>query len=122
KKIDLIYENAYKRERDIWNIVYPTNKAELITEGGLRLVLPYIKGENLTKCISSDPIIRCKQLLSVAYAIQAFHQLGWNYTDFNADNVLINEKSDGTFQAYLIDFDAIFEIHRFRSNHELLIL
>lgn len=122
KKIDDIYANAYKREQNIWNEVYPTNKAHLFTEYGLRLVLPYLPGENLSRCISENPLTRCQQLLSVAHAVKTFHQLGYNYTDFNADNVLIHEKSDGSFQAYLIDFDAVFEIKRFRTNHELLIL
>ncbi|WP_419418461.1 lipopolysaccharide kinase InaA family protein [Legionella sp. D16C41] len=107
KQIDKAQEESYRLECERWNLVYPNNKACLFTEDGLRLVLPCLPGKNLSECLSDDELIRCKQLLSVAYAIQKFHNLGFTYTDFNLDNVLLEEKSEGVFQAYLIDFNDL---------------
>ncbi|WP_131781743.1 lipopolysaccharide kinase InaA family protein [Legionella gresilensis] len=107
KHINTAQEASYRLECERWNLVYPNNKAYLFTEDELRLVLPCLPGENLSECLSDNQLIRCKQLLSVAYAIQKFHKLGFTYTDFNLDNILIEENSEGDFKAYLIDFNDL---------------
>lgn len=111
KMIDHAQEASYRQEQTIWNHVYPNNKAYLSTDGGLRLVLPCLPGKTLTNHLSDNDYTRCLQLLSVAYAIKRFHQLGYTYADFNTDNVLIDEVEPGVFQAYLIDFGSIDKIH-----------
>lgn len=114
------FESAYRKEQEVWNIVYPDNKAELLIEGGLRLVLPYFPGDTLSACLSRDEITCCQQLLSVAYAVRHFNRSGFAYGDFNTDNVLIDKKANGTFQAYLIDFHAVRNINdRMGGNLEL---
>ena len=119
RTVDITHTTGYKKEKYIWNLVYPTKKAYLVTTGGPRLILPYLPGGTLRENLSDDPLICCQQLLAVAYAVQEFHKLGWNYSDFNQDNVLIEQTSDGTFKAYLIDFDAIFWIKKLKTNQEI---
>lgn len=119
KKIDKAFEAGYRHEQEIWNLVYPDNKADLFTEGGLRLVLPLLPGVNLRKNESGDLLTRWQQVLSTAYAVQAFHKLGLSYGDFNLDNVLIEQKPNGTFHAYLIDFGCVDRTREARSNQEL---
>jgi hypothetical protein len=122
KRIDLAFENEYRREQEVWNLVYPDNKADLFTAGGLRLVLPCLPGETLSVSLSQHPLTRCQQLLSVAYAVQRFNHLGFKYSDFNLDNVLIEQKSNGDFQAYLIDFNNTLSIYDAGGNQELALL
>jgi hypothetical protein len=120
KKIDIGHEDSYRKEQEVWNAVYPDNKATIFTEEGIRLVLPYIPCETLAVSLFDDKLIRCQQLLSVAYAVQKFNQLRFTYSDFNLDNVLIEEKLNGVFHAYLIDFHAIDYIKDKRSGNQEL--
>jgi hypothetical protein len=122
QQIDISLENEYRKEHEVWNLVYPENKAELFTKGGLRLVLPYLPGNTLTVSLSNNDLTRCQQLLSVAYAIQKFNKLGFKYLDFNTDNVLIEQKSKNLFHAYLIDFNRVSTVNDWGGNLELYIL
>lgn len=112
KMTDQSQEQCFRQEQCIWNQVYPNHKSYLTTEGGLRLILPCLPGKTLTNHLSDNDHTRCLQLLSVAYAIKHFHQLGYTYADFNTDNVLINEVEPGVYQAYLIDFGNIDKMHQ----------
>ncbi|MBA3536815.1 MAG: hypothetical protein H0T84_09430 [Tatlockia sp.] len=124
KRIDQIFESAYRREQEIWNLVYPDNKAELFTDAGVRLVLPYFPGVALKESLSEDeykldPLSLCQKLLAVAYAVQNFYNLGFKCSDFHLDNVLIERKSNDLFHAYLIDFDPVNSINYIGGYKEL---
>ncbi|HTM64258.1 MAG TPA: lipopolysaccharide kinase InaA family protein [Gammaproteobacteria bacterium] len=122
KVIENTLESEYRSEQHAWNLLYPEMPAQLITEGGLRLILPFLPGETLTSCISNDELTRCQQLLSAAIAVQQLHQCGLKYSDFNTDNILIKQKHDGTFRAYLIDLNGMQDINNPGGCQELLAL
>ena len=113
---------AYQREQAVWNSVYPNQQATLITEGGVRLILPCLPGETLRTAESDDPILHHKQALAVIRAILKFHQLGWSHSDFSTDNVLVEEKPDGTVEAYLIDFGRVTRREESISNTEWVVV
>lgn len=123
QKIDARFEDSFRKECELWNLVYPNNKADLFTEKGLRLVLPYLPGDTLGDCLSDDELTRYQQLLSVAYSISELNQLGYTYCDFNLDNVLIDKKPNGEFRAYLIDFGGVESIQdHLGANQELAMI
>lgn len=122
QQIEQCLAAEYKKEQQVWNLVYPDNPAHLCTQGGLRLILPCLPGGTLTSMISRDKLTCCKQLLSVAVAVRHFHQLGFKYSDFNTDNVLLHELPDGSFRAYLIDFNCVLDINSPGGSQELLAL
>lgn len=116
------YTKSYELEQLVWNLLYPSQKAQLFTEGGPRLILPRLPGGTLSENLSENPLTRCQQAFAVAYALQRLYELGWAHNDLNQDNVLIEQKSDGSFQAYLIDFDRASKIDEYNSNSDLLYL
>ena len=120
-EIDRCFVEEYRREQQVWNLVYPENQADLFTEDGLRLVMPYLPGKTLTAWTNQDinPFTCCQILLSVALAVQRFYRLGFKYSDFNADNVLVAQKPDGSFAAYLIDFNTTLNVNEFGGSQEL---
>jgi hypothetical protein len=119
--MDRIFLEGYRREQQIWNLVYPENKADVFTEGGLRLVMPYLPGKTLTFWTNQNlnELTLYQIFLSVAFAVRRFHQLGFKYSDFNTDNVLVAQKPDGSFEAYLIDFEATHKVNEFGGSQEL---
>lgn len=104
RRIEANHLKSYQKEMRVWNEVYPDRRASLFTEQGLRLVLPYLPGKRLSAALCSNRKERCKQLLSVAKALKHLYHIGYKYTDFNTDNVLIDKQEDGGYKAYLIDF------------------
>ena len=130
-ELNALYKDQYEHELEIWNLVYPENKARLVTNGGLRLILPKLPGERLSRVLFDLPhraVTREDQLtfgqitLAVFCEFKRFYELGLSHNDFNQDNILIDEKQNGTFRAYLIDLDAVIKRDVFVSNMEWLTL
>jgi hypothetical protein len=99
----------FENELQIWNLVYPAKKGKLFTDSelGPRLVLPRLPGRTVNEESNKDILIRYQQALAIAYALRNFQQLGWFHCDVNGDNILLDQKPDGTWQAYLIDFGNV---------------
>jgi|GEM_PF-5238483 len=118
----------FEREKIIWDLVYPDQKAKLIVDhnelGAIRLVLPYFPGKRLNTYLSAElsSLTYCKILLALINAVRHFYELGLSHNDFNGNNVLIEEKENGTIKAYLIDFDRVSYIKNFASNSEWLVI
>ncbi len=99
----------YQHELDIWNLVYPDNKAYLFTDNGIRLVLPYLPGKTLFSFTSreEDQLAWCQLNHAVFCEFKRFTELGLKHCDLKYDNFLIERKQDGTFRAYIIDLDSV---------------
>ncbi len=108
-RIDVILTAEYKRERELWNIFYPEKKAILFSDGGLRLILPYLPGQTLSQTETSDRLTRYQIALAIARAFKKLHTFKLYYSDLNSDNILIEKRADNIFEAHLIDFGGVGE-------------
>lgn len=122
QNMDHSFIDSYKKEVAIWNQVYPNNQAQLFTENGLRMVLPKLPGKNMSRCLSDDRLTRCLQLLAAVNAVDHLHQIGYKYSDFNLDNVLLAQNSNGEWAAFLIDFDCMQSVNNNCGSQELQML
>lgn len=112
------YKTKYENELEIWNRIHPDNKGTLNTNGGLRLILPYL-GTRLSWWLAKFPfrIIKteeqlefCQITLAVFLEVKRLHDLGLYHGDFNIDNIVLEKNEDSSFCAYIIDVDCVFNI------------
>lgn len=108
-KIDAQLTQEYERERDLWNLFYPEKKAILFSDGGPRLILPYLPGHTLSQTEIPNRLTRCQIALAIARAFKKLHAFNLYYNDLNDDNILIEKRADNTFEAHLIDFGGVGE-------------
>ena len=108
--IDVRLKSAYERERDLWNLFYPEKTAVLFSNGGLRLVLPYLPYKTLRQIDIPDRLSRCQIALAIAYAFKKLYALKLYYNDLNEDNILIEKRAGNIFKAHLIDFGGVGEV------------
>jgi hypothetical protein len=126
KRDDLIadYKARYENEFELWNRIHPNNKATLNIDGGLRLILPHL-GTRLSWWLAKFPfrIIKtdeqlefCQITLAVLLEVKRLHDLGLYHGDFNADNIVLNKNEEGSFRAYIVDVDCVFNINFLRGR------
>jgi serine/threonine-protein kinase len=77
-------------------------------EGLVYLAMEYIDGESLSTLLKREvamhPVVAADIIAQAADALQAAHDLGILHRDIKPDNVMVTQRSDGTFVVKLVDF------------------
>lgn len=77
-------------------------------EGLVYLAMEYIDGESLSALLKREvamhPVVAADIIAQAADALQAAHDLGILHRDIKLDNVMVTQRSDGTFVVKLVDF------------------
>lgn len=77
-------------------------------EGMVYLAMEYIDGESLSALLKREvamhPVVAADIIAQAADALQAAHNLGIMHRDIKPDNVMVSQRSDGTFVVKLVDF------------------
>ncbi|MBL0939182.1 MAG: serine/threonine protein kinase [Gemmatimonadaceae bacterium] len=77
-------------------------------EGLVYLAMEFIDGESLSATLKREvamhPVVAADIIAQASDALQAAHDLGILHRDIKPDNVMVSQRSDGTFVVKLVDF------------------